>query len=74
MATDTLIGALSGALLVVPVAGYGAGVVRLGRRGDRWPRTRTAAFAAGLVALAVAFLPPVDPTTATSGSTSASTC
>ena len=59
MTTDTLLGALSGALLVVPAAGYGAGVVRLGRRGDRWPRSRSAAFAAGLVALAVALLPPV---------------
>lgn len=33
---------------------YGSGVRRLARRGRRWPPARTASFAAGLVAVAVA--------------------
>ncbi len=40
---------LAGALLV-----YGAGLVRLRRRGHRWPQARVAAFAAGSLALFVA--------------------
>jgi putative membrane protein len=39
--------------------GLAAGVRTLARRGDRWPRLRTASAAAGLVLLAVALLPPL---------------
>jgi putative membrane protein len=45
-----------GALLLAVVAGglYGSGVRRLARRGRRWSRARSTAFAAGLVVLVVA--------------------
>ena len=43
------------ALLTVAAAGlYAAGVSRLAGRGDRWPVTRTIAFAAGIVAFVLA--------------------
>ena len=49
------------ALVLVAVAAvlYAAGVRRLADRGRQWPATRTAAFAGGLAALAVAALPPL---------------
>lgn len=42
------------AVIAVVAAGYGAGVVRLRRRGDRWPPGRTLAFLAGCAVLVVA--------------------
>ena len=45
--------------LLVVTAAYAAGVRRLTRRGDRWPARRVLATAIGLLALAVALLPPV---------------
>ena len=50
------------ALVVVAVAAtlYAAGVRRLAGKGRRWPRARTTAFAAGLVALLAAALPPLS--------------
>jgi cytochrome c oxidase assembly factor CtaG len=51
-------------LTVLPVVAaavaYGAGVRRLGRAGRRWPPARAVAFAAGLGALAIALVSPVD--------------
>ena len=46
--------------LVAVGLAYLLGVRRLVRRGDGWPLTRSLAAAAGLVALAVALLPPVS--------------
>jgi putative membrane protein len=43
-----------GALLLVAAGLYAWGLVRLRRRGHRWPANRTVAFAAGLGALGVA--------------------
>ena len=51
-------------LPVLPVAAvalvYLAGVLRLLRRGDRWPPARSASALAGLTVCAVALLPPVS--------------
>jgi len=56
---DAAVSDLFAAVLLVPAGAYGAGVVALHRRGDHWPPSRAAAFAAGLVVLAVGFVPPV---------------
>lgn len=45
--------------LFLAAAAYALGVNRLGRRGDRWPRRRSAAAAGGLALLAIALLPPL---------------
>jgi putative membrane protein len=47
-------------LLLAAAALYGRGVLRARRRRRRWPAARSASFAAGLVALAVALLSGVD--------------
>jgi putative membrane protein len=49
-------------LLVMAATLYGYGVLRFERDhpGARWPRTRTAAFAGGLVAVEVALQSPID--------------
>ncbi len=59
MDPDAAVSDLFAAVLLVPAGAYGAGVVVLHRRGDHWPPSRAAAFAAGLVVLAVGFVPPV---------------
>lgn len=59
MDPDAAVSDLFAAVLLVPAGAYGAGVVALHRRGDHWPPARAAAFAAGLVVLAVGFVPPV---------------
>ena len=41
------------------LAGYGAGLLRLRRRGVRWPAGRTVALVAGLACVAAGVLPPV---------------
>ena len=46
--------AYAAALGLLPAVAYAAGVLQLQRRGDRWPKGRTAAFAAGTVCLAIA--------------------
>jgi putative membrane protein len=46
--------------VVVVALVYLAGVLRLHRRGDRWPPARSASAFAGLIACAVALLPPVS--------------
>jgi putative membrane protein len=48
------------ALTLLTVAGYGAALARLRRRGDRWPASRTACLAAGSLCVAAAVLPPVS--------------
>ena len=45
--------------LVAAIA-YAVGVVRLTRRGDRWPRTRSIAAATGFAVLTAALMPPMD--------------
>jgi putative membrane protein len=45
--------------LLLAVGVLAAGVRRLHRRGDRWPRLRTAAAAAGLALVAAGLLPPL---------------
>jgi putative membrane protein len=47
-------------LTVLTLAGYGAGLSRLRRRGDSWPASRTACLAAGSLCVAAAVLPPVS--------------
>lgn len=44
---------------MIPGAGYALGVLRLHRRGDRWPVVRTTAFGGAVVVAAVALGPPV---------------
>jgi putative copper resistance protein D len=46
--------AYAAALGLLPAVAYAASVLQLQRRGDRWPKGRTAAFAAGTVCLAIA--------------------
>jgi putative membrane protein len=47
-------------LLIVPAAAaYALGVVRLTRRGDRWPTSRSAAAATGFAVLTAACMPPL---------------
>jgi putative membrane protein len=46
-------------IILLLAAAYAYGLVRLLRRGDDWPLTRTLAFVAGLLALALALLPPL---------------
>ena len=45
--------------LLLAAGALAAGVRRLHRRGDRWPRPRTASVAAGLALLAAGLLPPL---------------
>jgi cytochrome c oxidase assembly factor CtaG len=47
---------LASALLLASAILYGAGVLRMRRRGDRWPLGRTVCFAMGLATLAIALL------------------
>jgi putative membrane protein len=47
------------ALALLAVAGYGAALARLRRRGDRWPASRAACLLAGSLSVAAAVLPPV---------------
>lgn len=47
-------------LTVLMAVGYLAGIHRLGRRGHRWPRTRTACLVTGTLVVAAALLPPVS--------------
>jgi putative copper resistance protein D len=46
--------------IVAAAVAYGAGVRRLARAGRGWPRARTIGFAAGLGALSLALVSPVD--------------
>jgi putative membrane protein len=48
------------ALTLVALAGYGAALIRLRRRGDRWPASRAACLAAGSLCVAAAVLPPIS--------------
>ena len=48
------------ALTLVTLAGYGAALSRLRRRGDRWPVSRAACLVAGSLCVAAAVLPPVS--------------
>jgi putative membrane protein len=48
------------ALTLLAAAGYGTGLVRLRRRGVRWPARRTACLAAGSLGVAAAVLPPIS--------------
>ncbi len=47
------------ALTLLTLAGYGAALARLRRRGDRWPASRTACLVAGSLCVAAAVLPPI---------------
>jgi putative membrane protein len=47
------------AMTLLALAGYGAGLRRLRRRGVRWPVTRVAAMLAGSLCTAAAVLPPI---------------
>jgi putative membrane protein len=46
-------------LTAAAAAGYLTGIVRLRRRGDRWPLGRVVALVAGTACVAVAVLPPI---------------
>jgi putative membrane protein len=48
------------ALTLVALAGYGAALIRLRRRGDRWPASRAACLVAGSLCVAAAVLPPIS--------------
>jgi putative membrane protein len=48
------------ALTLLTVAGYGTALVRLQRRGDRWPASQTACLLVGSLGVAAAVLPPVS--------------
>jgi putative membrane protein len=48
------------ALTLVTLAGYGAALIRLRWRGDRWPASRTACLVAGSLCVAAAVLPPIS--------------
>ena len=48
------------ALTLVALAGYGAALIRLRRRGDRWPPAGPARPVAGSLCVAAAVLPPIS--------------
>ena len=48
------------ALTLVTLAGYGAALIRLRWRGDRWPASRAACLVAGSLCVAAAVLPPIS--------------
>jgi putative membrane protein len=48
------------ALTLLAVTGYGTALIRIRRRGVRWPAGRTACLAAGSACVAAAVLPPVS--------------
>ena len=48
------------ALTLVALAGYGAALIRLRSRGDRWPASRAACLVAGSLCVAAAVLPPIS--------------
>lgn len=52
-AADPIAGSLPLLLVLLAAGAYGAGVLRLARRGDRWPRGAAVWFAVGLLAVLV---------------------
>jgi putative membrane protein len=48
------------ALTLVTLAGYGAALIRLRRRGDQWPPSRAACLVAGSLCVAAAVLPQIS--------------